>query len=102
MCIQTGKTMSDPARMHWDHPDFYVKSRDEMMKLFGELEDAVNRPWEIAQRCHVKLEKVVDPFPRFDIPTEHTTDTYFEYVARMGFEKRRSRLEAMQVKGTLK
>jgi len=30
--------MSDPARMHWDHPDFYVKSRDEMMKLFGELE----------------------------------------------------------------
>src|SRR3954465_9443448 len=66
MCIQTGKTMSDPAHMHWDHPDFYLKSRDEMMKLFGELEDAVNRPWEIAQRCNVGLEKVLDPFPRFE------------------------------------
>ena len=44
MCIQTGKTMSDPDRMHWDHPDFYLKSRDEMMELFGELEDARRPP----------------------------------------------------------
>jgi len=102
MCIQTGKTMSDPSRMHWDHPDFYLKSRDEMMALFGELEDAVNRPWEIAQRCNVKLEKVTDPFPRFDIPASHTTDSYFAYVARQGFEKRRVRLEALRAGGKLK
>jgi DNA polymerase III subunit alpha len=102
MCIQTGKTMSDPNRMHWDHPDFYLKSRDEMMALFGELEDAVNRPWEIAQRCNVKLEKVTDPFPRFDIPAGHTTDSYFAYVARQGFEKRRPRLEALHASGHLK
>lgn len=102
MCIQTGKTMSDPNRMHWDHPDFYLKSRDEMMALFGELEDAVNRPWEIAQRCDVKLEKVKDPFPRFDIPANETTDSYFAYVARMGFEKRRPRLEALRASGYLK
>ena len=102
MCIQTGKTMSDPNRMHWDHPDFYLKSRDEMMALFGELEDAVNRPWEIAQRCNVKLEKVKDPFPRFDIPPDHTTDSYFAYIARQGFEKRRPRLEALRASGYLK
>ncbi len=102
MCIQTGKTMSDPSRMHWDHPDFYLKSRAEMMALFGELEDAVNRPWEIAQRCHVQLEKVTDPFPRFDIPASHTTDSYFAYVARQGFEKRRVRLEALRAAGRLK
>src|SRR6266446_8527703 len=102
MCIQTGKTMSDPARMHWDHPDFYVKSRDEMMKLFGELEDAVNRPWEIAQRCQVKLEQVQQPFPKFDVPSEHSIDTYFAHVARHGFEKRRIRLEALHAAGQLK
>src|SRR5262249_24338715 len=84
MCIQTGKTMSDPSRMHWNHPDVYLKSRAEMMALFGELEDAVNRPFEIAQRCQVKLEKVKEPFPRFDVPMEHSADTYFEYVARQG------------------
>jgi DNA polymerase III subunit alpha len=102
MCIQTGKTMSDPNRMHWDHPDFYLKTRPEMMALFSELEDALNRPWEIAQRCNVKLEKVTDPFPRFDIPAAHTTDSYFAYVARQGFEKRRVRLEALRAAGKLK
>jgi DNA polymerase-3 subunit alpha len=102
MCIQTGKSFNDPNRMRWNTPDFYLKTREEMMELFGEIEHALDRTWEIAQRCHVKLEKVVDPFPRFDIPAEHTTDTYFEYVARMGFEKRRVRLEAMRDKGTLK
>jgi len=102
MCIQTGKTMSDPSRMHWTNPDFYLKSRVEMMQLFGELEDAVNRPFEIAQRCQVKLEKVKEPFPRFDVPAEHSTDTYFEFVARQGFEKRRPRLEALHAQGRLK
>ena len=102
MCIQTGKTMSDPARMHWDHPDFYLKSRAEMMQLFGELEDALDRTWEIAQRCHVKLEKIKEPFPRFEVPALHTTDTYFEYVARQGFESRRPRLEALRAQGRLK
>jgi len=102
LCIQTGKSMNDPNRMRWNTPDFYLKSRAEMMELFGEIEEALDRTWEIAQRCLVKLEKVKDPFPRFEIPAEHTTDTYFEYVARQGFEKRRGRLEAMRAKGMLK
>src|SRR5204862_723680 len=102
LCIQTGKTMSDTSRMHWSSPDFYLKSRAEMMELFGELEDAIDRTWDIAQRCHVKLEKVAEPFPKFEVPANHTTDTFFEYVARQGFERRRVRLEAMRATGRLK
>jgi len=102
LCVQTGKMMSDPNRMHWNSPDFYLKSRDEMMLLFGELEDAVDRTWEIAQRCHVTLDKVKEPFPKFDVPPEHSADSYFEDVARQGFERRRPRLEAMRTKGILK
>jgi DNA polymerase-3 subunit alpha len=102
LCIQTGKAFNDPNRMRWNTPDFYLKSREEMMELFGELEDSLDRTWEIAQRCNVKLEKVTEPFPKFDVPESHTTDTYFEYIARQGFEKRRMRLEAMRTKGTLK
>ena len=102
MCIQTGKSMTDPNRMHWNSPDFYLKTRDEMMELFGELEDAVDRTWEIAQRCHVTLDKVAEPFPKFEVPQQHSTDTYFEFVAREGFEKRRPRLESMRTRGILK
>ena len=102
LCIQTGKNMNDPNRMRWSTPDFYLKTGEEMMALFGELPDAVERTWEIAQRCQVKLEKVKEPFPRFDVPEGHSADTYFEYIARQGFEKRRPRLEAMRAKGYLK
>jgi DNA polymerase III subunit alpha len=102
LCIQTGKTMSDPQRMRFDQPEFYLKTRPEMLAMFSEFEEALDRPWEIAQRCHVKLEKIAEPFPRFDVPAEHTTDTYFEYVARQGFEKRRARLEALRRAGGLK
>jgi DNA polymerase-3 subunit alpha len=102
LCIQTGKTMSDPNRMRFEHPAFYLKTREEMMALFGEVEDALDRTWDIAQRCQVKLEKVAEPFPKFDVPPEHTTDSFFEYVARQGFEKRRPRLEALRAQGQLK
>jgi DNA polymerase-3 subunit alpha len=102
LCIQTGKTMSDASRMKWPTPDFYLKSRAEMMQLFGELEDSLDRTWEIAQRCNVKLERVKEPFPKFEVPEGHSTDSYFEYVARQGFERRRVRLEALSAAGRLK
>jgi DNA polymerase-3 subunit alpha len=102
LCIQTGKTMSDPQRMRFTQPEFYLKTRDEMLAMFGEVEEALDCTWDIAQRCKVSLEKVKEPFPKFEVPAEHTTDTYFEYVARQGFEKRRARLEARRAQGGLK
>ena len=102
LCIQTGKSMSDPQRMRFQQPEFYLKTRPEMQVMFGEFEDALDRPWEIARRCQVKLEKVDEPFPKFEVPENHTADTYFEYVARQGFEKRRARLETLRAAGALR
>ncbi len=102
LCIQTGKTMSDSNRMRFEQPAFYLKSREEMMALFGEAEHALDRTWEIAERCQLKLEPVREPFPKFPIPEGHSTDTYFEYVARQCFEKRRARLEALAARGKLR
>jgi DNA polymerase-3 subunit alpha len=102
LCIQTGKTMSDDRRMRFDTEEFYLKSRDEMLRIFGEIPDSITRTWEIAQRCHARLEKAKEPFPKFDVPPEHTIDTYFEYVARQSFERRRGRLEKLRGQGFLR
>ena len=102
LCIQTGKTMKDENRMKFSTEEFYLKSRAEMMQLFGDFEPALDNTWEIAQRCGVKLEKVKNPFPKFDVPTAHTIDSFFEYVARDGFEKRKIKLEHMQAQGMLR
>jgi len=102
LCIQTGKTMSDPNRMRFTQNQFHLKTREEMMQLFGEIPEALDRTWDIAQRCQIKLDPISEPFPKFPIPENHSADTYFEYVARQGFEKRRGRLEALQTQGLLK
>jgi DNA polymerase-3 subunit alpha len=102
LCIQTGKTMSDPNRMKFAKPAFYIKSREEMMQLFGEVEHALTRTWEIARRCEVNLEKVKEPFPKFEVPQGQTIDSYFAYVAHQGFEQRRPRLEQLWNSGQQK
>jgi DNA polymerase-3 subunit alpha len=102
LCVQTGKTMSDVNRMRFSTQEFYIKSKAEMEQIFGELPDALTRTFDIAQRCKVKLEQVTEPFPNFEVPPGQTVDSYFEYVARAGFEKRRARLEVLQMRGALK
>ena len=102
MCISTGKTYSDPNRMKWDKPAFYVKNKQEMEQLFSNYPQALVTPYEIAMSCQVKLEKVKEPFPKFDVPPEHSIDSFFEYAVREGFEKRRPRLEHMAAHGQLR
>ncbi len=43
LCIQTGKTLSDPHRLRFSQPEFYLKTRDEMLAMFRDFEDAVDR-----------------------------------------------------------
>jgi DNA polymerase-3 subunit alpha len=102
LCIQTGRTLSDPNHMRFDTPEFYLKSRAEMEKLFGDSPWALDATWDIAQRCQLKLENVKDPFPVFQIPEKQTVDSYFEWVARNGFEKRKARLEILAAQGLLR
>ena len=102
LCISTGTTLSDPRRMKFDSQEFYLKSREEMLRLFGEVPEALDNTWEIAQRCHVKLEKVENPFPDFTVPEGHSLETYFEYVTRQGFEQRSAVLRQQAAAGRLK
>ena len=102
LCVQTGKTLADPNRMRFSTQEFYLKSRAEMAKLFDGDEGPLNRTWEIAQMCDIKIEPIGSPFPRFKVPAEHTTDTYFEYAARQGLENRRAYLELLEQNGRLR
>jgi DNA polymerase-3 subunit alpha len=95
MCIQTGKTMSDGARMKFATDQFYFKTAEEMAQVFRELPDAVSRTVAIAERCNVKIQRVTNPFPEFKVPEGHTTDSYFEKVVREGFLTRAPVLERL-------
>ena len=102
LCIQTGKTMSDPKRMKFATDQFFYKTAQEMAQVFAELPDALERTAEIADRCNVKIEAVRNPFPAFEVPEGHTLDSYFERVVREGFAERVPHLEALAREGRLR
>jgi DNA polymerase III subunit alpha len=102
LCIQTGKTMSDTQRMKFPTDQFYFKTAAEMAQVFRELPDALDRTLAIASRCNVKIERVGNPFPEFKVPEGHTTESYFEKVAREGFDSRAPQLECLAKEGRLR
>jgi DNA polymerase-3 subunit alpha len=102
MCIQTGKSMSDVNRMKFATDQFYFKTAEEMARVFHELPDAVSRTVTIAERCRVKIQRVDNPFPEFQVPESHTANSYFEKVVREGFAWRLPQLETLAAKGLLR
>src|SRR5882757_9504126 len=88
LCVQTAGSIHDPKRFKFDSDQFYVKSADEMERLFAHAPEVVSRTMQFAERCQLKLNKVDNPFPEFAVPAGHSIDSYFEEVCRAGFEKR--------------
>jgi DNA polymerase-3 subunit alpha len=101
LCIQTGKTMSDTHRMKFATDQFYFKSAAEMAAVFGELPEALTRTVDIAARCNVKIERIPNPFPEFNVPDGHSAGSYFEKVVREGFAARVPYLERLAQQGQL-
>jgi DNA polymerase III subunit alpha len=102
LCIQTGKTMSDPQRMRFATDQFYFKTAEEMAQVFRELPDALERTAAIAERCNVRIEPVRNSFPEFNVPEGYTIDSYFERVVREGFAERVPFLEKLAKQGWLR
>src|SRR5277367_6052089 len=102
LCIQTGKSIQDTNRMKFQGSDFFVKSHDEMLRVFKDSPDVLSRTLGIAERCNMRLEKISNPFPHFEVPDGFTLDSYFEHVAREGFARRMEVLRAAQEQGRLR
>ena len=88
LCVQTGSTIHDEKRFRFDGDQFFVKSAEEMLQVFSQTPEVVARTMQFAERCHVKLNKVENPFPQFDVPPGFTIDSYFEKICREGFRHR--------------
>ena len=102
MCIQTGKTISDAQRMRFGSDQFYFKPAEEMAARFAEVPEALARTLEIAERCNLHLQKNQHVFPHFEVPAGETLDSFFERMARAGFDERRPALERQQAAGRLR
>jgi DNA polymerase-3 subunit alpha len=89
LCIQTGRTMSDPNRMRFQTDGFYFKSPEEMKEAFKEIPEAVLNTRAIAERCNVEFELGKFMLPKFEPPEEfERASDYIHVLAQKGLQER--------------
>src|SRR5258708_31527989 len=81
--------------MKFQGSQFFVKSHDEMYQVFKDAPDVLSRTLAIAERCNLRLDKVSNPFPHFDVPDGYTLDSYFEHVTRERFAQRMAAIHGL-------
>ncbi len=88
LCLQTGKKLSDENRMRYEGGQYFVKSEEEMKRLFPYAIEAVENTQKIADRCHVEIEFGNTKLPNFPVPEGYTTYEYLEKLCYDGLEER--------------
>ena len=90
LCLQTGKTLSDPARMKFDTDQLYVKSTEEIAPAFSEFPGAVSNTCRIADSCDLELALNKTHLPQYKAPEGYTRESYVEHLAVEGLKARLS------------
>ena len=93
MCVQMGKTIDDPNRLKFSTDEFYVKTYDELAKMFPEDLDALKTTIEIADKCNYSFEEDhIDQnkymFPPFVPPDGKSCEDYLKELVDAGIKRR--------------
>lgn len=87
LCIQTGKKLADENRMRYEGGQYYVKSEEEMRRLFPYAAEAIENTQKIADRCHVEIEFGVTKLPKYDVPDGYTSWEYLNRLCEEGLHR---------------
>ena len=97
MCIAMNKEFDDPKRLRHSVHEFYLKSPEEMSKLFSDIPEAIENTAEIVEKCNLKLHLGNPTPPKFKFTQEyakaegldfHNDDEYFTYKCWQGLQER--------------
>ncbi|MEG0309674.1 MAG: DNA polymerase III subunit alpha, partial [Eubacterium sp.] len=89
LCIQTASTVDEENRMRFFNDQFYMKSPEEMMKMFVDVPEAIENTHKIAERCHVTFDLESAHLPEFALPEgENSAGDYLKKLCESGLQKR--------------
>jgi DNA polymerase-3 subunit alpha len=88
LCVQTGKTVDEPKRMKFDSNQYYLKSPDEMARLFPDLPEALANTVRVAESCEVTIDFGGSLIPDFVIPPAfRSQDEYLYHLCLEGIRE---------------
>ena len=102
LCIGTKTLKNQQRRMRFSTDQFFVKTPEEMARVFAEHPDVLERTLEIAAKIDLFPITRKPVTPQFPVPSGHTLDSYFVHVAREWFEKRVQECRPLWQQGRLK
>ncbi|WP_433862229.1 DNA polymerase III subunit alpha [Streptomyces sp. L7] len=88
LCVQSGSTLDDPNRFKFDADEFYLKTPEEMRRLFRDHPDACDNTLAIAERVDVKFDTAANYMPRFPVPEGETEQSWFVKEVEKGLHER--------------
>lgn len=89
LCIGTGKAVDDKDRMRFQSDQLYLKSAEEMNRLFAHMPEALENTRRIADQCLLELEFGKSILPQFSpVPEFESSAEYLRRLCVSGLEKR--------------
>ncbi|MGH9857139.1 MAG: DNA polymerase III subunit alpha, partial [Acidobacteriota bacterium] len=76
------------ARLPLASPESWLKTEQEMEKLFQDIPEAIRNTEVIAEQCSVDLEIGKIAFPEFPVPTGEPSWNFFERLCHQGLKRR--------------
>ena len=88
LCIQTGKLLKDEDRMRYDGGQYYLKSAEEMAKLFPYALEALENTNKIADMCDVEIVFGEQKLPKFEVPEGYDAFSYLTEQCNKGLVRK--------------
>ncbi|PTY01246.1 DNA polymerase III subunit alpha [Opitutus sp. ER46] len=94
LCIQTGSKIHDTDRMRFTGTQFYLKSAEEMAKIFAEVPESLTNTQLVADMCELAIPfpKGSERYPRYplspEIKSKFTAAEYLFDLCLSGMQRR--------------
>ena len=96
LCIGTNTTIDDPKRFKLDGDSFYLKTSEEMEKLFQYIPEAIKNTQMIADEVDIQLEFNRTLLPQGETDAERSPTEQLKYLCQEGLKNRYSEVNAKQ------
>jgi len=88
LAINSGSTLDDPDRFKFDGDGYYVKSAEEMRRVWAELPEACDNTLRLAEQCEVTFDTSANYMPRFPVPEGEDETSWFVKEVEAGLHRR--------------
>jgi len=107
LCMSQQKCVKDPDRLKFGHMEFYLKSAEEMGKIFGSSPNCIYNSVAMAERIDTK--NIEDNLfggmrlPKFEVPSkyknsyEYLKDLAWEGMKKLGWDTSKKHVEALKI-----